>query len=146
MAVPHPAPLRSSSFVVDCGVTRPEFSSAELPEATVDVTAYRGGSGHPGQTTEQPGAVTYGRLVLRRPIMPGDLDLWRWWKETRDGAEDVGREVVVSLLDSRQEPVAAWVFSAAFPAAYRISPLDATSDALVMETVELAFDTMEARS
>jgi len=56
------------------------------------------------------------------------------------------REVVVRLLDGAGEPVMAWRFRGAFPAVHRLSPLDTTTRAPVMETVELAFDTMDAET
>ena len=146
MPGPRPAPLRSSSFLVDCGVNRPEFTAVELPAATLDVVSYRSGSDRGAGASEQPGDLDYGRLVLHRTVMPGDLDLWTWFAAARDGADGVDRDVTVSLLNARLEPVAGWRFRSAFPAAYRISPLDAASDALVTETVELAFDTMDART
>lgn len=116
-----------------------------MPTALVDVVSYRSGATHGTGVSEQPGAVGYGRLVLHRTVMPDDLELWRWWAAARDGEDGVDRDVVVSLLNARLEPVMAWVFHSAFPASYRVSSLDATSDALVTETVELAFDGMDAR-
>jgi putative pantetheine hydrolase len=50
---------------------------------------------------------------------------------------------VHTLLDATGQLVLTWKFRNAFPAVYRVSPLDATSSDLVIETVELAFDSMD---
>ena len=53
---------------------------------------------------------------------------------------------VTRLLDAARSPVLAWRFRNAFPAAYRLSPLVATSSEVVLETVELVFDSMDAEA
>ena len=55
----------------------------------------------------------------------------------------VDRNVQVTLLDATAQPVAAWSFRNAFPVVHRLTALDASSSAVVVETLELAFDTMD---
>jgi phage tail-like protein len=50
----------------------------------------------------------------------------------------------VRLLDAAQQPVLSWRFHNAFPVVYQLSPLDTSSGDVVVETVELAFDSMDA--
>lgn len=90
-----------------------------------------------------PGDVDYGRLVLRRPLISGDRELWEWWRSARDRPTSQ-RDVTVRILSAAREPGAAWTFSRAFPASYELSELDATSGETVTETVALAFDSMDA--
>ncbi len=42
--------------------------------------------------------------------------------------------------------VLTWRFRNAFPVVYRLSPLDAAASDLVIETVELAFDSMDVEA
>jgi phage tail-like protein len=54
--------------------------------------------------------------------------------------------VVVTLLDPTRQPRVRWRFRNAFPVVYRVSPLDTSSDDVVVETVELVFDSMGAEA
>ena len=139
-------PVAASSFLVEVGgLASAFFSRVELPEAAVTEVTHRSGGGLSPASHLEPGTSHYSHLVLSRSLT-ADLELWNWWKQARDGDVGMHREVVVRLLDGAGEPVMAWRFRGAFPAVHRLSPLDTTTRAPVMETVELAFDTMDAES
>ena len=144
---PHrPHPFEGSSFTVDLGTGTPTFfSRVELPVATLDEVAYRSGADPANETHKQPGAAHYTHLVLGRALTT-DLAVWAWWEAARGGAPGVDRDVVVRLLDDTHQPRLSWRFGNAFPAVYRVSPLDAGSAEAVVETVELAFDSMDAQA
>jgi len=139
-----PGPVAASSFLVEVGgLPGAFFSRVELPRATVEEIAHRSGGGLASATQLSPGQSHYSHLVLSRRLT-ASLDLWTWWKQARDGDPGVHREVVVRLLDGAGVPVMAWRFGSAFPAVHRLSPLDTATHDPVMETVELAFDSMDA--
>lgn len=142
MAAP-PDPFEASNFIVDYGGAGggTTFSHVDLPVAVLDEIAYRSGNDRANEPRKQPGLASYSRLVLTRGLT-ADLDLWNWWESTRNG-DGADRDVVVRLLDATGQLVLTWKFRNAFPAVYRVSPLDAASSDVVLETVELAFDTMD---
>jgi phage tail-like protein len=142
MAAPHD-PFEASNFVVDYGGASgaTTFSHVDLPVAVLDEIAYRSGNDRANEPRKQPGVASYSHLVLTRG-MTSDLDLWTWWESTRNG-DGADRDVVVRLLDGTGQLVMTWLFRNAFPAVYRVSPLDAASSEVVLETLELAFDTMD---
>ena len=83
------------------------------------------------------------RLVLRRGAT-GALDLYEWWQAARQGGAQRGRMVTVRLLaDDLATVVMTWRFRNARPVALSYSPLNALDGSVLMETVELAFDTVE---
>jgi phage tail-like protein len=83
------------------------------------------------------------RLVLRRGAT-GALDLYEWWQAARKGGAQRGRMVTVKLLaDDLATVVMTWRFRKARPVALSYSPLNALDGSVLMETVELAFDTVE---
>ncbi|SDP43253.1 conserved hypothetical phage tail region protein [Pedococcus dokdonensis] len=136
-------PFEVSNFLVDYGGASgaSTFSHVDLPVAVLDEIAYRSGNDRANEPRKQPGLASYSHLVLTRGLT-SDLDLWTWWESTRNGdASD--RDVQVRLLDSTGQLVMVWMFRNAFPAVYRVSPLDAASSDVVLETLELAFDTMD---
>ena len=139
----HPDPLEGSNFIVDfAGTDDASFSHVDLPVALLDEVAYRSGDDRANEPRKQPGLASYSHLVLSRGLTT-NLDLWSWWEAARDGDPTVDRNVVVKLLDGTGQLVLTWKFRNAFPAVYRLSPLDAAASDLVVETVELAFDSMD---
>jgi phage tail-like protein len=83
------------------------------------------------------------RLVLRRGAT-GALDLYGWWLLAWQGRAPQGRVVQVTLLaEDNHTAVMTWRFRNARPLALSYTPLDANSDALLIETIELAFDHYE---
>ena len=139
----HPDPLEGSNFIVDfAGTEDASFSHVDLPVALLDEVAYRSGNEKANEPRKQPGLASYSHLVLSRGLT-SNLDLWTWWESARNGDPAVDRNVVVRLLDGTGQPVLSWKFRNAFPAVYRVSPLDAAASDLVIETVELAFDSMD---
>ena len=139
----HPDPLEGSNFIVDfAGTDDASFSHVDLPVALLDEVAYRSGDDKANEPRKQPGLASYSHLVLSRGLTT-NLDLWNWWEAAHNGDPSVDRNVVVRLLDGTGQLVLSWKFRNAFPAVYRLSPLDAAASDLVVETVELAFDSMD---
>jgi len=139
----HPDPLEGSNFLVDfAGTDDASFSHVDLPVALLDEVAYRSGDDKANEPRKQPGLASYSHLVLSRGLTT-NLDLWNWWEAARNGDPSVDRNVVVRLLDGTGQLVLSWKFRNAFPAVYRLRPLDAAASDLVVETVELAFDSMD---
>jgi phage tail-like protein len=132
-----------SYFLVDLGggAEPASFRSVELPVATTDVVESRSGNDKVLETQKRPGLVTYSNLVLTRGLA-GRTDLVEWWDQVRSGERDVQRDVTVTLTNERHEPVWAWRFTQAFPAAYRFSALDAAGSDVVDEIIELTFTRM----
>lgn len=54
--------------------------------------------------------------------------------------------VLVTLLDETGMPVRGWSFQAAYPVVWKISDLDAESNKVVIETMELAYQSMQTMS
>ena len=83
------------------------------------------------------------RLVLRRGAT-GALDLYAWWRQARDGRAPARRTVTVKLLaDDHASVLVTWRFRNVKPVSLAYSPLDALDGAVLMETIELAFDDVE---
>ncbi len=97
--------------------------------------------------SREPGAVPSapadGLLVLRRGVT-GNLDLYKWWDEMRRTQARATRTVVVQLLaGDHASVVMTWRFVRAYPVSVAYSPLRAMDGGILMETMELAFDSVE---
>ena len=146
MAAATPSPFEGSNFLVDLGAgDDTSITRVDVPLALLDEIAYRSGNDKTAEPRKQPGLASYSHLVLHRGLTT-NLDLWNWWEQARNGDPTVDRDVRVKLLDASRQPVLTWRFRNAFPAVYRLSSLDATSSDIVMETVELAFDSMDTET
>ncbi len=110
--------------------------------------AARGRSSFVTDRTREPGAapddLASRVLVLRRGVT-GSLDLYKWWDEARRAPARATRTVTVQLLgEDHTGVVLTWRFLRAYPVSVSYSPLR-TMDAggILMESIELAFDTVE---
>jgi hypothetical protein len=83
------------------------------------------------------------RLILKRGAS-GALDLYAWWEQTRLGLAPPRPKVAVQLLRQDLRTVAlTWTFHQVRPVALSYSPLRALEDAVLIETLELAFERFE---
>jgi len=142
MPGPQPRPLQGNTFHVEIdGMTATAFSRVEIPTAELGVVSVRNGADPVPEPTNQPGSVSYGRLVLQRPLS-GTTELWDWWAQARSDT-DADRNVVVALLDRARNPVWRWQFRNAFPVSYQSPVLDASGTDVVTESLALTFDSMD---
>ncbi|MGF7146491.1 phage tail-like protein [Sphingomonas zeicaulis] len=83
-----------------------------------------------------------GRVVLRRPAS-GDARLIDWWQAERAKPGSGRRDVAITLLDGAGRPALRWRVKGARPVLLSHGALDAESNAVLSETVELAFEGIE---
>jgi len=126
------SPLLNAHFLVDLGggdALAPEagFCEVVFPEFRVDMNeAAR-------------------RLILRRGVT-GALDLYTWWDEARRDKTSRPRTIKVQLMTpDLNRPVMAWFFHGARPVALSYAPLNALQASVLIESLELEFDTFDMR-
>lgn len=85
-----------------------------------------------------PAPAKFGNLVLKRGLMDDD-DLVTWIRNAIDNFEFEPLHVFVKLLNSKTEPLQTWQFEAAFPIKWAVSGFNSTQNAVVVESVELAY-------
>lgn len=84
-------------------------------------------------------------LVLRRASV-ATLDLYAWWHRARQGKAPQRRTLRVMLLsEDHERTLLTWRFRNVRPVALSYSPLLANEAALLIESLELAFDGMDMR-
>ena len=142
MAVQRDNPYPNFNFVVDLGLgDEVHFAEVELPGAEIETIEYREGAERTNASRKLPGRVRYGNVVLRRGVT-GSLALWQWFRETSQGRQ-VRRDVTVTLLDEARNPVQQWRFRDAWPTKYDPSDLNAKGNEVLIETLELAVESIE---
>ena len=135
-------PYLNFNFLVQIdGDTVAGFREADLPEARIEVAAYREGNERSNTIRRLPGRVEYGPLVLRRGFA-GDRTLFQWWRDVADGNLD-RRNVVIILRDQSGRDVARWAFRDAMPTKYSGPSFRAQGNEIAIESIELAVESME---
>ncbi|MEO5881683.1 MAG: phage tail protein [Caldimonas sp.] len=139
-------PLGRSNFVVDWGggasAAARGFAEVIFPPF---VAAEGGAAAKPGPAAaaSEDAAATERHLVLRRGAT-GALDLYDWWDRARHGQAPRRRVVTVRLLAAdHSRVVMTWRFRNARPVSLAYSPLLAMDAGVLMETIAIAFDTVE---
>jgi phage tail-like protein len=147
MAVLRDTPYGSFNFLVDLGTgaegPTAGFAEVTLPEAAVDVIEYRNGNERQSSSRKIPGRAHYSNVVLKRGVI-GSLDLYEWWSQVRNGDMNARRNVLIQLQsEDRTAIVLSWRLRTAFPVRYHFSTLDASSQAPLVEYLELAFEDLQ---
>jgi len=133
MAVMRERPYASSRFLVNLGAGDSRTASAGFCEVVLPAM----------QVPEGDPFVVPEYLVLRRGFV-GALDLHAWFGKASRGKAPKRRTVRIELLDDDGERVVAtWRFRNVRPVSLSYSPLRAMEPAVLIETVELAFDRVE---
>lgn len=134
-------PYLNFNFLVEIdGNVVAGFREADLPEARIEIAAYREGGEQRNNVRRLPGRVEYGPLVLRRGFA-GDGALFQWWRNVADGNLD-RRNVVVILRDQSGREVARWAFYEALPMKYTAPSFNAKGNDVAIESIELTVEEM----
>ena len=148
MAVTSDRPYRNWNFLVDFGgrdsrsVTA-GFAEVIFPPFTVDQSDQRQAESMATQGAGTTEVAAGNRLILKRGVI-GSLDLYAWWDKARQGKAPPRRTVKIELLSEDQSTVVlTWRFRNVRPVSLSYSPLRAIEGCVLMETFELAFDSME---
>ena len=139
-------PHGNSNFVVEFGSGasrsgRTGFAEVVFAPFTIPETA-------PGRRASAAAAAPASdaapqRLVLRRGVT-GALDLYAWWDQARRGKAPLRRVMSVKLLAADHATVVwTWRFRNVRPVSLAYSPLRGVDGAILMETIELAYDDVE---
>jgi phage tail-like protein len=140
-------PHASTSFLVDFGSGDPRAEGAGFSEVVFPSFPVERPNGDdvtlPARGTADAGAAASPHLILRRGVT-GALDLYQWWNKARRGKAPQRRVVKVMLLDDDLESIVwTWRFRNVRPVSLTYSPLRSMTPAILVETLELAFDEVE---
>ncbi len=119
------------------------FAEVIFPRFMIEQAAPRQGEPIVSQSVDPAGAAPGNHLVLKRG-QSGDLDVYRWWHSARQGKTAKRHTLKIELLGEDQSTVVlTWNFRNVYPVSLSYSPLRAMEGSIVMESVELAFESLE---
>lgn len=140
LAVPRERPCGNANFLVDFGgpdsrsarSAAAGFSEVIFPPFLVDAPVVEGAA-----------ASLDSCLILKRGVT-GNLDLHAWWQQARRGKAPLRRTLKIELLaEDHVTVVLTWRFRNVRPFSLCYSPLHASQGVVLIETMALAFGSVE---
>ncbi len=127
------------------GIVQAGFSEVTIPDSSCEATEYRVGS-DPPNFRKLSGLTKYGALVLKWGITDS-MELYEWRKRIEQGLIRLNRKnIAVILLDDDGSDKARWEFANAWPSKYDAPDMNAKGSEVAVESIEIAFETMERKS
>jgi phage tail-like protein len=134
-----PYPLPKFHFVVEWGGTRVGFTEVTGLDMQVEVIEYREGNSKEYSKTKMPGMQKFSNITLKRGNMTADKEFYAWIN-TVSLNQIERRDLSISLLNEKHEPVFTWKIKNAFPVKVQASDLKADGNEVAIETLELAHE------
>ena len=85
-----------------------------------------------------PGRLKYPELVLKRGLLVKS-EVFTWIRECLEKDQIKPKNVDVKLLNAEHEPLVTWHVVNAYPTKWAVSDLGATSNTVVVETLQLYY-------
>jgi phage tail-like protein len=131
--------LSNFHFQVEWGGNRTGFLEVTGLGMGVDVSPYREGTSKENIATLTPGQTHFSPVVLKRAMVAGDSDFYAWINTAQAGDVE-RRDVIITLLNTRHEPVMVWKLVRAFPSRLDYAPLNALDSDLATESLTLVHE------
>lgn len=116
------------------------FSEASGLTVEAQMMEYRDGMMKEFSSIKMPGLRKYSDITLKKGVMVEDNGFYEMWKETADLGNVPRGEVVISLLNEKQEPVMVWNAKNAWALKVEGPGLKAMGNEVAVETLVLAHE------
>ncbi len=132
-------PLPKFHFQVEWGGARIGFTEVSGLNIETEVIEYRDGVSPEYHKIKMPGMQKFSNITLKRGSFKGDNDFFKWWNTVALNSIE-RRDLTISLLNEKHEPVIVWKVKNAWP--NKVTPGDLKSDAneVMIESIELVHE------
>lgn len=89
-------------------------------------------------TQKYPLRAKFADLVLKRGLLR-DSQIREWIRQCVEDFRIEPKTVVISLLDEAHQPLLSWNVVGAYPTRWSVSDLNASNNAIVVESMQLAY-------
>jgi phage tail-like protein len=139
MATDRKDPFGGYNFAVELdGITRMGFKGCTGLDSSTSAGKYREGTDANLAQRQIPGLLNYSNITLTRGIT-NDRTLWDWRAKVAKGQLE-RHNISIILRDDAGEEKIRWNIRNAWPTKWSGPSFDATSDAVGVETLELAHE------
>src|SRR5262245_6308674 len=143
--MPQQYPLPVFHFTVQWGGTRIGFSEVTGLTQENQVIEYRDGSFPEYSTVKMPGMRKFNNVVMKRGVIKSDNDFFRWLSSIKLNQAE-RRDLIISLLNEKHEPVMTWIAHNAFPVKLEGPQLKASGNEVAIESIEVAHEGLEVQN
>jgi len=138
MAIERAEPYGAFNFVVEIE----DYADAGFQEVSglgmsIDVIEYR--NGNDPEIRKLTGRRRYPNAVLRRGVI-GSLGLFQWIDDASRMGAAAARNVGITLLDEKRDPVVRWNLTGAWPVKYDGPHLHAGTSDIAIEELVLTYE------
>jgi phage tail-like protein len=90
-----------------------------------------------------PGATKFANIMLKRGV-DTNLELWKWRQQVIEkGPEEARVDGTIELLDAQGSPITTYKFRRGWPSKYQGPDLNAASDEIAIETIEITHEGLD---
>ena len=132
-------PIPKFHFRVEWGGTNIGFSEVSGMNIENKVIEYRDGISPEFSKIKMPGMREYSNISLKRGTFKGDNEFFKWLNTISLNTVD-RRDITISLLNEKHEPVVVWKVHNAFPIKVQSTDLKADGNEVAIETIELVHE------
>lgn len=132
-------PFKSAKFRIEIdGIITAAFLSVSGIDVDVTPSDYRNGNDKTSNSRKLPGEAKFSNLILRRGITK-DLSLWQWMQQTFAG-QLTRKNMAIVLLNDAGEDALRFTFVNAWPVKWTGPSLNAESNDVAIETLEITHE------
>lgn len=143
--MPAQYPLPVFHFTVQWGGTRVGFSEVTGLTQENQAIEYRDGSFPEYSSIKMPGLRKFANIVMKRGVVKADNEYFAWVSEIKLNTVQ-RRDIVISLLNEKHEPVMTWKVHNAFPVKLEGPQLKANGNEVAIESIEVAHEGIELQN
>jgi phage tail-like protein len=132
-------PLPKFHFQVEWGGANIGFTEVSGLDVSTDPIEYRHGASPEYSKIKMPGMQKFSNVTLKRGTMLSDNEFYNWWNTVALNTIE-RRNVTISLLNEKHEPVVVWKIKNAWPIKVTSTDLKADGNEVAIESVELAHE------
>ncbi len=132
-------PIPKFHFRVEWGGTNIGFSEVSGLNIENKVIEYRDGISPEFSKIKMPGMREFSNITLKRGVFKGDNEFYNWLNTISLNTVD-RRDLTISLLNEKHEPVVVWKVHNAFPLKVQSTDLKADGSEVAIEQLDLAHE------
>src|SRR5262245_26632402 len=132
-------PLPKFHFQVEWGGANIGFSEVSGLDVETEVIEYRDGLSPEYVKTKMPGMQKFSNITLKRGTFAGDNDFYDWWNTVALNTI-TRRNVTISLLNEKHQPVVVWKIKNAWPIKVQSTDLKGDGNEVAIESIELVHE------
>jgi phage tail-like protein len=132
-------PLPKFHFQVEWGGARLGFTEVSGLNVETQVIEYREGISPEYHKVKMPGMQKFDNITLKRGLFKADNEFFLWWNTVALNTI-TRRDIIVSLMNEKHEPVFVWKVKNAWPVKVNSTDLKADGNEVAVESIELAHE------